>query len=253
MSFRVELPGAEVLFSTRQGGFSEGAFESLNLGLLTGDDRATVIRNRRELARTADADEQNVVMGWQVHGTDIREWTGPDPDQAFLDPQGGHLKVDGHITRTPGLAPLVLVADCLPVAIAGNGAVAMLHCGWRPLAGGLIAKAMHQIQGLSDPVFGDSASHADASGLAAAVGPGIGRCCYEVGQEVLEAFAGYEGVADGRMLDLRAVAEQQLRAAGIERVEHIDLCTSCNPELFFSHRRDNGVTGRQGGMAWLTA
>jgi copper oxidase (laccase) domain-containing protein len=119
----------------------------------------------------------------------------------------------------------------------------MLHCGWRPLAGGIIASAVKKCS----EHFGQTAS------IAAAIGPGIGQCCYEVGQEVLDAFAGLDGVADGRMLDLRAVAEQQLRAAGVERIEHVDHCTSCNPDLFFSHRRDNGVTGRQGGMAWLTA
>jgi YfiH family protein len=235
VSFRVSLPGAEVLFSTREGGFSEGPYESLNLGLLTGDDRATVIRNRLRLAEMAEARPENVAMGWQVHGTEIKEWEGPDPDTAFLDPQGGHLKVDGHITRNPDVAALVLVADCLPVALAGGGTVAMLHCGWRGLASGLIAKA---------------AARMDTEG--AAVGPGIGPCCYEVGQEVIDAFAAFDGVADGRMLNLRAIAEQQLGAAGIERVENVDYCTSCHPELFFSHRRDNGVTGRQGGLAWLT-
>jgi polyphenol oxidase len=235
VSFRVSLPGADVLFSTREGGFSEGAFESLNLGLLTGDDREVVIRNRRQLAEDAAVDPENVVMGWQVHETEIREWMAPDPDTAFLDPQGGHLKVDGHITRRPELAPLVLVADCLPVAIAGGGAVAMLHCGWRGLAGNMIRKAAARMR---------------AEG--AAIGPGIGQCCYEVGQEVLDAFAEFDDVADGRMLNLRAIAEQQLRAEGIEQIEHVDYCTSCHPELFFSHRRDNGVTGRQGGIAWLT-
>jgi hypothetical protein len=229
-----------VLFSTRDGGFSKGAFESLNLGLLTGDDREVVIRNRRRLADEAGIDPRDVAMGWQVHGMEIKEWEGRDPDMAFLDPQGGHLKVDGHLTRERGLAALVLVADCLPVAIAGDGTVAMLHCGWRGLAGGLIAKAAERMS-----------AHAP-SACAAAVGPGIGACCYEVGEEVLDAFAGYDGVADGRMLNLRAIADHQLRAAGIEQIEHVDYCTSCHPELFFSHRRDNGVTGRQGGMAWLT-
>lgn len=250
MSFRVDLPGAQVLFSTREGGFSEGAFESLNLGLLTGDERDTVIRNRRALAEQAAVDPESVVMGWQVHGTDIREWEASDPDQAFLDPTGGHLKLDGHITRAPGIAPLVLVADCLPVAIAGNGAVAMLHCGWRGLAGGLIGEAAKR---LCPPEKGVTALPAGDRFVGAAVGPGIGSCCYEVGPEVRDAFSAYPGVADGRMLDLRAVAEQQLRSAGIERIEQVDLCTSCNPELFFSHRRDDGVTGRQGGIAWLTA
>ena len=73
---------------------------------------------------------------------------------------------------------------------------------------------------------------------------------YEVGQEVLDAFAGLDGVAEGRMLSLRGVAEAKLRAAGVERIEHVDLCTSCRPDLFFSHRRDGGVTGRQAGVVW---
>jgi polyphenol oxidase len=140
--------------------------------------------------------------------------------------------VDGHTTGESGLGLLVLVADCLPVALAGGGRVAMLHCGWRPLAGGIIEKALERFD---EPP-------------AAAVGPGIGRCCYEVGPEVLEAFSGLEGVADGRMLDLRAVAEAKLRAAGVERIEHVDECTSCRPDLYFSHRRDDGVTGRQAGL-----
>jgi YfiH family protein len=235
VSFRVDLPGASVLFSTREGGVSEGPYESLNLGLLTGDDRASVIANRKRLAAMAGVEPEHVAMGWQVHGSEIREWDEPDPDRAFLDPQGGHLKVDGHITRRPGVAALVLVADCLPVAIAGDGAVAMLHCGWRGLAGGIIGRATSALEG-----------------HAAAVGPGIGPCCYEVGEEVLDAFAAYDGVAEGRMLNLRAVAEAQLRAAGIERIEHVDECTSCRSDLFFSHRRDQGVTGRQGAIAWLT-
>ncbi|HEX4718058.1 MAG TPA: polyphenol oxidase family protein, partial [Thermoleophilaceae bacterium] len=247
MSFRVTLPGAEVLFSTREGGLSSGPYESLNLGFLTGDDRELVIENRRRLAARADVEPADVVMGWQVHGTDIEEWNGRDADTAFLDPQGGHLKVDAHITRESGLAPLVLVADCLPVAIAGGGTVAMLHCGWRGLAGGLIARAAGRMRALAAGARGPN-GHA----FEAAVGPGIGPCCYEVGEEVLAAFSGFDGVADGRMLNLRAIAEQQLRAAGIEQVEHVDYCTSCHPELFFSHRRDNGVTGRQGGIAWLT-
>ena len=232
MSFRVSLPGAEVLFSTREGGFSEGAFESLNLGLLTGDDRETVIRNRRRLAEVAGVVPENVAMGWQVHGTDIGEWGGPDPDTAFLDPQGGHLKVDGHLTRQRGLAALVLVADCLPVAIAGDGVVAMLHCGWRGLAAGIAARGAAAL----------GATHA-------AIGPGIGACCYEVGEEVLDAFADLgPGIASGPMLDLATVARLLLERAGVERIEVAGLCTSCEPELFFSHRRDRGRTGRQAGL-----
>jgi copper oxidase (laccase) domain-containing protein len=87
---------------------------------------------------------------------------------------------------------------------------------------------------------------------AAAVGPGIGPCCYEVGTEVLDSFAELgDGIATGRMLDLREVARRLLARAGVERVETSELCTSCEPDLFFSHRRDGERTGRQAGIAWI--
>jgi copper oxidase (laccase) domain-containing protein len=127
------------------------------------------------------------------------------------------------------------------VALIGGGHAAMLHCGWRGLAGGIVARALERFD---EPP-------------AAAIGPGIGKCCYEVGDEVLVKFAsalpgGLEGVSEGRMLDLRGIARRLLEAGGVERIEDVDYCTSCRPDLFFSHRRDKGVTGRQGGIAWLT-
>jgi YfiH family protein len=220
----LDLPGAAVAFSTRRGGVSEGPYESLNLGILTDDERARVERNRERLADAAAIDPGSIAMGWQVHGTDLKEWDAP--------PDGELEKVDGHVTERDDLALLVLVADCLPVALAGAGRVAMVHCGWRGLAGGILANAVARF---------DEAP-------AAAVGPGIGRCCYEVGDEVRARFDGR--FADGGMLDLRAIADDLLRAAGVERVEHVDLCTSCREDLFFSHRRDAGITGRQGGLVW---
>jgi polyphenol oxidase len=222
----IELGRAQVLFTDRRGGVSEGPYESLNLGILTDDERERVLENRRRvIARTGVED---IGMGWQVHGTEVLEWHAPRPGEELE-------KVDGHTTRRRGLGLLVLVADCLPVALASEDRVAMLHCGWRGLAGGIVERAVEMFEDTPE----------------AAVGPGIGRCCYEVGEEVLGQFAHLDGVADGRMLDLRAVAQRKLEAAGVTRVEHIDLCTSCNRDLFFSHRRDNGVTGRQGGLAWL--
>jgi len=224
----LDLPGARAVFSTRQGGVSEGPYESLNLGLLTDDEPDRVRENRARLAREARVDAERVVMGWQVHGTDMQEWDGP---------QDGELpRVDGHLTAAPGLAMLVLVADCYPVALSDGSRAAMLHCGWRPLAGGLIDKA---VAGFETPP-------------AAAVGPGIGGCCYEVGPEVAERFADVDGALDGRMLDLRKVISARLAAAGVTQVEHLDRCTSCEPELYFSHRRDRGVTGRQGGLCVLS-
>ena len=91
----------------------------------------------------------------------------------------------------------------------------------------------------------------EVGATAAAVGPGIGPCCFEVGEEVLAEFEDIEGVAEGRMLDLPAVAKALLERAGVDQVETAGLCTFCNPDLFFSHRRDGEVTGRQAGIAWL--
>jgi copper oxidase (laccase) domain-containing protein len=122
--------------------------------------------------------------------------------------------------------------------------VAALHAGWRGLAGGILAegvRAVREAAGESGPV-------------GAAIGPGIGGCCYEVGPEVHTAFAGYgPGVRQGGRLDLKATARAALAAAGVDTVHDIGLCTRCgDPALFFSHRRDAGVTGRQAGLAWLT-
>ena len=114
----------------------------------------------------------------------------------------------------------------------------MLHCGWRGLAGGIVERAIERFGG---------------EGVAAAIGPGIGPCCYEVGPEVLRAFGDLDGVANGRMLDLKAVTRAKLEQAGVAQVDDVDLCTSCRADLFFSHRRDNGLTGRQGGLAWRTS
>jgi YfiH family protein len=233
----VELPGARAIFSTRLGGVSEGPYESLNLGILTDDEPERVSENRRRLARRAGLEPDRVAMGWQVHGTELREWDSPPAPSAFAEPGTELDRVDGHLTERPGLALMVLVADCFPVALAGGGKVGMLHCGWRGLAGGIVERGLERFE----------------EAPAAAVGPGIGPCCYEVGAEVLEAFAGMDGVADGRMLDLRAVIARKLAAAGVERVEHLDHCTSCRPELYFSHRRDGGLTGRQAGLVVLDA
>ena len=229
----MRLPNATVTFTTRQGGVSEGPYESLNLGALTEDELERVVENRHRAAQQAGVAPERMAMGYQVHGTDLREWAEPPLDRAYVEPGGKELdRVDGHLTREPGVGLLVLVADCYPVALSDGEHAAMLHCGWRPLAAGMIEQALARF----------------SSPPAAAVGPGIGGCCYEVGDEVLEQFADIDGAASGRMLDLRTVIAAKLAAGGVESVEHVDRCTSCEPELYFSHRRDNGVTGRQAGI-----
>lgn len=236
------LDSAGVAFSTRLGGVSESPYDSLNLGLLTDDAPEAVGENRRRLAAALGFEPEQVVFARQVHGTRLIEHPAESRgsfrspiDQK--EPRVGLPEADGHVVREPGLAPLVFTADCLPVAVAGPGGVAMLHAGWRGLAGGILAAGAAAVEATSG-----------------AIGPGIGPCCYEVGEEVLDAFSGLgEGVAAGRMLDLPEIARRLLAQAGVERVESAGLCTRCEEELFFSHRRDAGRTGRQGGMAWVEA
>ena len=228
-----------MVFSTRRGGVSEGPYESLNLGILTDDRPERVAENLRRLAERTGLDPASVAMGWQVHGTELRVWEEPPPPggDGYGAPGAELPRVDGHLTRRTGLGLLVLVADCYPVALAAPGRAAMLHCGWRGLAGGILERAVER--------FGEPP--------AAAVGPGIGGCCYEVGDEVLEVLADLDGVSSGRMFDMRAIIDLKLRAAGVGDVQHVDHCTSCEPHLYFSHRRDRGVTGRQCGLVVRTA
>jgi YfiH family protein len=227
-----ELPGARVAFSTRLGGVSPPPFDTLNLGRLTGDE--AVRENRHRLAAALGVDPRGVLIGRQVHAADVVRHDGPTDPPAFAEPAPGLREADGHATSAPGLAPLVFVADCLPVALAGPGGVAMIHCGWRGLASGIVARGVEEV-----------------GASAAAIGPGIGPCCYEVGDEVLAEFEALgDGVATGRMLDLAKVARRLLARSGVDEVEVAGLCTSCEEELFFSHRRDDGRTGRQAGVIW---
>jgi polyphenol oxidase len=232
-----DLAGARAAFSTRPGGVSEPPFDRLNLGALTEDATEAVTENRRRLAAALGFASERVPIGHQVHGSELAFHTEPQDPSPFARPGSEIPKVDGHVVSGPGLAPLVFTADCLPVALSGPAGVAMLHCGWRGLAAGIVAAGAAAV----------GATHA-------AIGPGIGPCCYEVGGEVLDAFSSLgDGIADGRMLDLPEVARRLLADAGVGQVESAGLCTGCEQELFFSHRRDQGRTGRQAGIAWIDA
>jgi purine-nucleoside/S-methyl-5'-thioadenosine phosphorylase / adenosine deaminase len=173
-----ELPGARAAFSTRVGGVSEAPYEALNVGVLTGDEPERVGENRRRLAASIERDPEGVVMGRQVHGTELRRHDAPQEPHVYADGVRSPEEVDAHSTSNAALTPLVMVADCLPVAMVGPGGVAMAHCGWRGLAGGIVA-------GTAEAVEAE----------VAAIGPGIGPCCYEVGEEVLSVFADLAGVA----------------------------------------------------------
>jgi purine-nucleoside/S-methyl-5'-thioadenosine phosphorylase / adenosine deaminase len=234
-----EAPGPyRVAFSTRLGGVSTGPFSSLNLGIRTEDDPARVVENRTRLCAAVEADPDGATMAWQRHGATV---TRAD-SRGIVTPGTVYDHCDGLWSDEPGRAMLLLTADCLPIAIAradGQPALAILHAGWRGLLGGIV---------------GAGARTLAPARLAAAIGPGIGPCCYEVGDEVAHPFRqafGDDVIRDGR-LDLWTSAERALRAAGVEQVERLDLCTSCDAGRFFSHRRDRGKTGRQGVIAYVT-
>jgi polyphenol oxidase len=178
----------------------------------------------------------------QVHGT--RVLSRASIAQASGAAPSGELEdADGQVTARGGIVPVVLTADCLPISVAGGGAVAMLHAGWRGLAEGVIAAGVRALREL-----------AGEARLTAAIGPGAGACCYEVGDEVRRRFIDYDGaVRPGPKLDLKAIARAQLSGLGVSVIHDVGLCTICSPpELFYSHRRDRGITGRQAGLAWLT-
>jgi polyphenol oxidase len=227
-----DAPGPyEVAFSTRRGGVSEGAFASLNLGLLTDDAPANVAENRRRVCEAVGADADRLAMNRQVHAATVNR------AEAGVRGKEG----DGLWTDERGVPMLKVTADCLPVVLVRrNGekpAMALLHAGRLGLLEGILEAGV--------AALGNGA-------LAAAVGPGIGPCCYEVGEELVAAYRSRFGPAAvrGRNLDLWTVAELVLRDTGVDSVERIDVCTACGSE-FFSHRRDRGTTGRQGVIGYV--
>jgi len=230
-------PGAySVTFTTRVGGVSEGDFESLNLGILTDDDPDRVVENRRRLCNEVGADPRTATMAWQVHGGAVTEARPRGIlERTIFD------KCDGLWSDRPGQAMALVTADCYPVVLArsdGTPGLCVLHVGWRGLLDGIASSGVSALGGES---------------LVAMVGPGIGPCCYEVGEEVSGPFRdrfGEEVVVEGK-LDLAEAAERALREAGVTSVERTGHCTACEPDLFFSHRRDRGRTGRQGVVAYI--
>ena len=228
---RADLPHGHALFSSRAGGVSGGPYESLNLGLLTDDAPENVSENRRRLAATVGRPRERFLYGKQVHGARVRRATEPP------GPTRPRADEDGQATALEDAPALVFTADCLPVMLIADGAVAALHGGWRGLADGILAegvKALREVGG-KGPVT-------------ALLGPAARGCCYEVGEEVHARFAAY-GAREGDNLDLPTVARAQLEAETVE-VHDVGLCTMCEPERFFSHRRSGGVTGRQAGVVW---
>jgi YfiH family protein len=224
--------GGHVLFTTRVHG---------NLSSVGGVDAEHGLQARERLRRQIGV--KRLQRGYQVHGTTVlcshTDTDFPAQDSAIAQPP---VEADGQATSVAGIGAIVLIADCLPVALGSAGAVAIVHAGWRGLAAGVLEEGVRALRELGGE--GD---------LVAVIGPGAGPCCYEVGEEVHAAFGGAHR-AQGphtRNIDLKAIARDRLLAAGVSEVRDLAACTICD-ERFFSHRREGARAGRQGAVAWLS-
>ena len=232
--FRWDVPGPyDVVFSTREGGVSEGPFATLNLGRKLGDVPERVDENRRRLCAGVGADVERLALNYQRHTAAVHEARAGSR---------GETVGDGLCSDEAGLPVMALGADCALIALARtNGdrpAVAVLHAGRQGLLAGIAEAGVAALAGKA----------------AAMIGPTIGPCCYEVGEEVAAPFRDRFGadVVRGRKLDLWTSAERALREAGCCSVERLDLCTACHPDLFFSYRRDGKPRGGHGVLARVT-
>jgi polyphenol oxidase len=228
---RWDTPGPyRVAFSTRLGGVSDAPYDSLNLGRSTRDNPENVDENRQRLCETVGVGPAQLALQRQLHGAVVNR-----AEAGARSAEG-----DGLWTDEPGVAMLAFSADCLPIALArrnGSAGLALLHAGRLGLLAGIVEAG---VAALGGP-------------LAAIVGPGIGPCCYEVGDDIAGDYRDRFGpdVLRGQNLDLWTAAEKALRAAGVDSVERVDLCTACASDRFFSHRRDGPVTGRQGVIGYV--
>jgi YfiH family protein len=215
---RPETDRAVAAYTTRIGGTSAGPFASLNLTFVSDDDPEAVAANRSIAGETVGRDGRWAVCR-QVHGANVgRAAHGelPDADALWTDADEDTIAV--------------LSADCVLLLAVGPERLGVAHAGWRGLIEGVVGRTVEATAALE--VF---------------AGPAIGPCCFEVSGDVVEAFSSVcpEAITDERHVDLWVAAEAAARAAGAAAVRSARICTSCHPELFFSHRRDSGRTGRQ--------
>lgn len=239
-------------FSTRNGGVSRPPYNSLNLGLGTEDPLPNIEGNRSTLLRSFNLTPQQLLTVRQVHGRDLLLVDEPNPDLShFLS-----VEADAIVTNQAGIMIAVLIADCFPILIwhPQQPVIAAVHAGWRGAANGLIDKTVKTIE---------RHCGAPAGQLRAAIGPGIGAHRYEVDRTVRDAFRAGSGfwpeiATETRLghwqLDLALSCQLQLEQSGlpVTQIERARECTCCHPELFFSHRRDQGQTGRQAGFIMLS-
>lgn len=234
-------------FSTRLGGVSEGHLASLNLGCHRGDDPQRVRENYRRFCAAVGVEPDSVVMTRQVHGTQVRPVTGADRKSDVMDES--FVEADGLVTDVPGVTLVIFTADCIPILLFDpvRRVAAAVHAGWRGTAGAIAAQGVQAMEGYG----------CKPGDIRAAIGPGIGPCCFETDADVPQAMAQRLGdlaapymskTGEKWRVDLKGINRAVLLDAGVAG-EHIDLsedCTCCLPERYWSHRYTKGLRGSQG-------
>ena len=226
------------LFTSRAGGVSSGVWASLNLRRSCGDDPANVRENFRRVGEMIGC--TRFVFLSQQHTDRILH---VDASDAIRDVYQPLTEADGLVTHTPELALMVFSADCVPILLEGDGAVAAVHAGWRGTVKGIAAKA---VQEMACP----------PETIRAWIGPAIGPCCYQVGQEVRDAMVGCLGneASDfifGDKVDLKGFNRRLLERSGVKQIDVSPICTMCSHEEYWSHRYTAGDRGVQGGVIVL--
>ncbi|AZB42850.1 peptidoglycan editing factor PgeF [Bacillus sp. FJAT-42376] len=239
-------------FTVKEGGVSEAPFSSLNMGLHVNDDPSHVVSNRDICANAAGIPLSNWVFADQVHGCHIAEAGLEHRGNGAFDYATALPETDGIYTKQPNLVLALAYADCVPVFFyeEETGLVGIAHAGWKgsvlDIGGAMIRRFEEE--------------GADIRHIQAVIGPSIGACCYKVDERVIaevdKLFEGHEELPyieaePGQYsLDLKKLNKALLLKAGLHR-ENISVsnrCTSCEEDLFFSHRRDLGKTGRMVGF-----
>ncbi len=228
-------------FTTRAGGVSEAPFESADFALLR--NPAALQENQARLAKAVGFDAARLFQAEQVHGADVFEPSRePVSLGTFKLVNARYPKADALVAREAGDTVGVRIADCVPVLVGDTrtGHVAAIHAGWKGVVAEVVGKAL--------VVLGASAT----SDLVAAIGPCIGACCFEVSREVADQIAATSTQScvvsthePGKaMVDLRRAAAAQLARLGVTKVEQVGACTKCDPETYYSYRRDGDNAGR---------
>jgi len=254
----LDLPGVRHGFSSRIGGVSTLPHTaSLNLSCGLGDDDETVFRNLDIFARSLSDNVysgENTVTAHQIHSANVRLLTSANAGEGFSLPRGEDC--DGFVTDCPGIIPIIRVADCVPILLAGtkndgSPVVSAVHAGWRGTVSGICAEAVGKMLSLG----------CEITSIRAAIGPHIGFCCYEVGEDFIESVASLRGKdfalrhirkipgAAKPHADLTSMNLEILADAGIPS-EHVDIhpdCTMCRPDVYYSHRASGGKRGVMGG------